>query len=82
MNPLAEAHHQIWINIPYVGRQWAGWFYGSHLAAQGLLESLIASAASGAGLQWEVLTADGQPLPSIAGQLGIPGLPPLPGLNF
>ena len=76
---MNNAWHQVWMNIPVWGRQWAGWFFGNQFSAQALAESLRASAASSAGVVWEVFNQDGTPLPT---GLPIPGLPGLPGLQL
>lgn len=77
--PMFEAWYQVWMNLPVVGRQWAGWFYGNQIAAQALAESLRASAAVSLGATWDVADQNGTPLPKVApgAPPGVPGLPSL-----
>lgn len=73
MNPQ---YFQLWRTLPMVGRQFSAWVWATLPEAYALQASLAAGAA--AGIQWEVLNQQGQP---IAPGGGLTSPPTVPGLD-
>lgn len=70
---MQTAWFQMWVTVPVLGRQWAGWLNTDIARAMALEASL-----KGAALKYEVLDQNGAALPSSQlpslGQFGLPNL--------